>query len=228
MSRRSSRRLSPARAQELQVAAAVAREAILHLLADHALALVRHAAGDVGEQRMLDIYLRLLGVTGATADAVTNRVLASLGHSRPKAQQEAGTDGGGDDVAPDSTSMLRTLHRRLRGRVNDELRYTVELQTGAAQAAILELHVRHARGFVRLLDGSHSISAACDVYIEMLHVPPHLAGVLYTLVVDRIAAEDGIAWRKSPGIDPGLPPAARRPELSGAAPARPHRARRPA
>lgn len=228
MSRRSSRRLSPSKVQELQVAAAVAREAILHMLADHALALVRHAAGDVSEQRMLDIYLRLLGITGPTADAVANRVLASLGHSRPKAQQEVGTDGDVDDVAPDSRSMLRTLHRRLRGRVNEELRYTVELQTGAAQAAILDLHIRHARGFVRLLDGSHPIAAACDVYIETLHVPPHLAGVLYILVVDRIAADVGIAWRQSTVVEPGMPAAPRRPELTAPTVPRSHRSRRPA
>lgn len=228
MSRRSSRRLSPAKAQELQVATAVAREAILHMLADHALALVRHAASDVSEQRMLDIYLRLLGITGHTADAVANRVLASLGHSRPTAQPEVDSEGDGDDVAPDSKSMLRTLHRRLRGRVNDELRHTVELQTGAAQAALLDLHVRHARGFVRLLEDSHSIAAACDTYIEALHVPPPLAGVLYILVVDSIAADEGIAWRKSTAIEPGVPPAARRPELSKPATSRPHRTRRPA
>lgn len=228
MSRRSSRRLSPSKAQELQVAAAVAREAILHMLADHALALVRHAAGDVSEQRMLDIYLRLLGLTGHTADAVANRVLASLGHSRPTAQREVDTEGDAKDVAPDSRSMLRTLHRRLRGRVNDELRHIVELQTGAAQAALLDLHVRHARGFVRLLEGSHSIGDACDDYIEALHVPPRFAGVLYILVVDRIAADDGIAWRRSTLVEPGVPAAARRPELNKPAASRQHRARRPA
>jgi hypothetical protein len=197
MSRRiTPRRLTAARSQELQVAAAVAREAVVQLHADHALDLIRCASGRVAELRMLDIYSRLLELSGPAEEVVANRVLAALGRTRA-ASAAAGTfrEAEGDDVAADDHSLLRTLRRRLRGRVHDVLRRTVELRVGVVNAALLELHVTHACGFVALLDGSRGIVEACRRYRELVPMPSSLAGVLYLLVLDRLAAGEGsAAW----------------------------------
>jgi hypothetical protein len=207
----SSRRKSAASSRrELQVAAAVAREAVLELHAEGALSLIRHAEGRVSELRMLEIYVRILELPGPVAEAMANRVLAVLGRSQSvgighgmtgvNARQE-GEPGRRTPVADadvvEDRSVFRTLRRRLRGRVHDELRRTVELQTGVARVALLDTHARHAHGFARLLAETHDIAAACGVYTEMVDVPRPLAAVLYIMVLDRIAAEEAPAWPAS-------------------------------
>ncbi|HSJ24806.1 MAG TPA: hypothetical protein VK929_09075 [Longimicrobiales bacterium] len=210
MSRRSTRSRSRVPDQKLQMAAAIAREAVLQLHVEHALAMVRHAAGRVGEVRMLEIYMRLLELSGIVAESVGNRVLASLGHAQagggtarivssltPSAPaDEAGADdvASGDDgasaadVAP-PTSLFSLLRRRLRGRVHADLRRDVEVQVGVAKTALLHTHVAHAHRFVRLLEDSHSVADACAYYTDLVEVPPSHAAVLYMLVLDRIGAE---------------------------------------
>jgi hypothetical protein len=233
MSRRTtSRKLSAATARELQVAAAVAREAVQQLHVEHALELIRCADGQVSDLRMLDIYLRLLDLTGPGGDAVANRVLASLGRTRAPALGRAGAfrdEGEPEDVVADDRSLLRLLRRRLRGRVHHELRRTVELRTGVVHAALLDLHSGHALGFVGLLADTHTIGQACSVYTSMVQLPPTLAAMLYVMVLDRIAAnESPAAWRAAPGAaaqggtgSQGVP----QPRLSGRAAHRTNRAR---
>jgi hypothetical protein len=219
MSRRiTARKLAAGKGRKLQVAAAVAREAVVQLHVAHALDLIRHAAGRVPDLRMLGIYIRLLDLSGPGEEVVTNRVLASLDGARPVAdprsvvfrdmQAEHAADTADADVVDADRSLLRTLRRRLRGRVHDELRRTVELRTGVAKVALLDTHVTHACGFVRLLAESHTIADACAVYAEMVSVPPSLAGVLYIMVLDRIAADEApAAWPAAPkdAREPGLP-----------------------
>jgi hypothetical protein len=182
--------------REVQLAAAVAREAVLQLHADHALALIRHASGRVPELRMLEIYMRLLELSGPAAEAVANRVLATLGHVRNRTRL-LDSDSSGDDAADDAT-LFRMLRRRLRGRVHDALRREVELSAGVAKTALLRTHVAHARGFVRLLAGSHGVAEACACYTDHVEMPKPLASVLCMLVLDRIAAEERQPARPAP------------------------------
>lgn len=228
-SRKTSGKLSATRRRELQVAGAVAREAIISLHVERALELIQHAAGRVPALRMLDIYLRLLGLTGATAEVVTNRVLAAIGRKGVTENAEAALlsdahdEGGGEE-----RSLLRTLKGRLRGRVHDALRRTVELHTGATQAALLDLHVKHARAFVGMVADSHAIEAACQLYAELVHVPATLAPVLYILVLDELAAEE-LPRTWAPAAQPPAISPDRVPELgTHARSQQPHRTRRPA
>jgi hypothetical protein len=200
MGRRStSRKLSAAKSQELQVAAAVAREAVVQLHADHALELIRCAAGRVTELRMLQIYIRLLELAGPAEEVVANRVLAALGRTHTDAEEAGVTVDPVDteytgDVASEG-SLLRTLRRRLRGRVHDALRRTVELRVGVVNAMLLQTHVAHARGIAALLADTHGVAEACRRYTELVQMPSALAGVLYVMVLDRIAAEEaGSGW----------------------------------
>jgi hypothetical protein len=198
---RVSGRTTAARHRQVHMAAAVAREAVMQLHVEHALALIHLAAGRVPELRILEIYLRLLDLSGVAAEAVANRVLAALGGAHPEHAVRAlsglddgrSTDTAGDDVAADDRSLMRTLRRRLRGRVHDELRTAIELQVGVVKTALLATHVSHAHGFVRMLADTHDTAGACAAYTANVHVPPALAGVLYMLVLDRIAAENPAA-----------------------------------
>jgi hypothetical protein len=169
----------------LEVAAAVAREAVIELHVERALDLIRLAERSVGALRMLDIYIRLLTLSGTTREVVANRALAALGAEAGEATPSlASAD---DDVEP---SMWRLLRRRLRGRVHDDLRYAVELHTGVTHAALLELHVEHARRFVEQVGDRQRLNDACLLYIHMVSAPLSLRPILYPLVLARISAGD--------------------------------------
>jgi hypothetical protein len=202
MSRRStSRKAAPILRQELEVEAALAREAVIRLHVEHALELIRQAEGRVSAMRMLDIYNRVLELSGTVEEIVANRVLAALGDQRRSvgARPRLGA-AQPDELLSDGDSLLRTLRRRLRGRVHIELRRAVELRVGMVHTALLDLHVTRARGFVRLLADAHDMRDACAIYIRMVQIPAPMAAMLYVLVLGRIAAEEGApasAWPAS-------------------------------
>ncbi|MEX2609180.1 MAG: hypothetical protein WEA24_04480 [Gemmatimonadota bacterium] len=186
----SSGKLPAAVLRDLQVAAAVAREAVAQLHVERALELIRHAEGRVPDLRMLDIYMRLLDVSGPAGEILATRVLASLERPPGAATARAAAPPAADEEVQDDRSLLRLLRRQLRGRVHDDLRRAVVLHTGVVQTALLETHVRHANGFVKLVAERRTIHEACILYTEMVPVPPTLAAVLYMLVLDQIAAEE--------------------------------------
>jgi hypothetical protein len=176
--------------RELEVAAAIAREAVSQLHVDRAIELIRLGDGRVATLRMLEIYIRLHTLTGATGQVVANRVMATLGRHGVRGVNAIGFEASAQEPGTDETSLFHVLRNRLRGRVHDDIRRIVELHTGAAQAALLDLHVAHAREFVTMLSATHSIEAACTIYREFVEVPTSLTGVLYMLVLDRIAVDE--------------------------------------
>jgi hypothetical protein len=216
----------------IDVAAAVAREAVVQFHVDHARQLMRLAEGRVAPLRVLEIYVRLLEIAGATREMVVTRTLATLGQdasagrtSLPLAAVEA--------EEPVHSSTWRLLRRRLRGRVHDDLRRAMELHRGAVEKALLELHVTHAHGFVELHGDDGRIDEACNVYVEMVGVPPRLEAVLYPFVLARFAADE-LPRRlvlSPPAAQPSLQPAALPAALPAAQPAQPaqhtQRSRRP-
>jgi hypothetical protein len=166
----------------LVMAAAVAREAVIDLHVERALDLIRLGDGSVSALRMLDIYIRLLSLSGITREVVANRALAALGAEAGQTPLLYSSD---DDVEP---SVWRLLRRRLRGRVHYELRYAVELHTGITHAALLELHVEHARRFIEQVGDRQHLSDACLLYTSLVNVPLSLRPILYPLVLARISA----------------------------------------
>jgi hypothetical protein len=185
-----SRKLPPAKRRELQVAAAVAREAVLELHLNRALRLIELADQRVSAVRILSIYLRLQGLVGATAEVLANRVLAALGQRGRKGLTPSLFVEGEDESEHNERSFWRVVRDRLRGRVHDDLRRWVELHTGATQVAILDVHVRHALGFVRELAATHTIENACAVYCDLAEVPVNLGSPLYMFVLDRLATDE--------------------------------------
>ena len=188
--RKAARKLPPAKRRELQVAAAVARESILELHLNRSLRLIELADQRVSAVRILNIYLRLQGLTGAGAEMVANRVLAALGQRGRKGLTPSLFVEGEDETEAHERSFWHVVRDRLRGRVHDDLRRWVELHTGATQVALLDAHVRHAMGFVKELSETHTIEDACATYSELAEVPLNLTGPLYMFVLDRLASEE--------------------------------------
>ena len=183
----SARDVSPVQRRELEVAAAVARDATAQLHATRALHMIDLAQGQVSAVRMLGIYLRLLGLQQADAATVSNRALASLGRRETNGAQPSLYVEGEAEWKEEGFSFVTVVRDRLRGRVNHGLRRQVELHAGATQIALLELHVRHALEVVSKLQDSLSISHACSLYADMTSVPEPLRQMLYMTVLSKLA-----------------------------------------
>lgn len=188
-SRRPTRKLTPTRRRQLEVAAAIAREAVKQHHVTSALRLIELGADRAQPTRMLDIYLRLHGLMGAHAEQLAYSVLAALG-TRSADSKAAALLVGREDVEVEPTSMFQELRRRLRGRTHHELRRWVELATGAAQARLLDIHVAHATRFADELAASHSVAQACALYADMAGVPGNLRDLLQILLLDRLATRE--------------------------------------
>jgi hypothetical protein len=189
-SRRAPRKLTLAKYRELEVAAAVAQEEIMQFHVASALRLIELAAGRVSAVRVVAIYTRLHGISGAMARLVSTSVLAALGHRAARGTAASLVVEGEESVAHDPFAFLRLLRIRLRGRVLHELRRTVELAFGTAQVGLLDLHVQHAVRFARELAETHDTAEAIDLYSSMTGVTQPTRDVLYTHVLDRVAAEE--------------------------------------
>jgi hypothetical protein len=188
--RKPSRKLTVALRRELEVQAALAREAVTQFHVNSALSMIELAASRVSAVRMLDIYLRMHGLAGAEAELLSYSVLAALGHRASKGTAASLFVEGEEIAPPDRTSVLNVLTNRLRGRVHHDLRRWVELATGATQAGLLDIHARHAIRFARELTDSHSILQAAELYSDMAGVPASLRDTLYIFLLDRLAAEE--------------------------------------
>ena len=188
--RKPSRKMTVAKRRELEVQAALAREAVTQFHVNSAISMIELAAGRVSAVRMLDIYLRMHGITGPEAELLSYSVLAALGHRASKGSAASLFVEGEEPAQPENATLLKVITRRLRGRVHHDLRRWVELATGAAQAGLLDIHVRHAAKFARELTESHTILQTVELYSEMAGVAPTLRDALYIFLLDRLAAEE--------------------------------------
>jgi hypothetical protein len=185
MSSRKKARITAEKRRELQVLAAVAREALLQTHVTRAIKLIELAGNRVSVMRMLGIYTRVHVLSEADTEVFSNRLLAVLGRKGegPVVYVEG-------EPVHESGSFVRVVRDRLRGRQLHDLRRWVELHAGATQAALIDLHVRHALRFISELNESHSISEALDVYSELVDVPDNMRDALYIFALDRLAAEE--------------------------------------
>jgi hypothetical protein len=191
MPRKASRKLSAAKRRELEVASAVAREAVLQLHVARAVKMIDLAGDRVSALRMVNIYLRLQGLNGPEGAIVANRVLALLGQRGHKGPATTlFIEGEADQREEEPRSVFRIVRDRLRGRVHHELRRHVELHSGATQVALLDIHVRHALRFVKELADTHSINDAVELYSELTGVAAAVEDALYVFVLDRLAADE--------------------------------------
>lgn len=181
-------RVSAEKRRELQVAAAVAREALLHTHSKLAIELIALAGNRVSVMRMLDIYVRVNGLPHSDAEVVTTRVLAVLGEDTRDGERPVVYLEGEESVA-ESLPLVGIVRARLKGRALDDLRRWVELHTGRSQVALFNVHIVHALRFIEMLDETHGIAAALRVYTEFVAVPRAMNDMLQYFVLDRLATD---------------------------------------
>jgi hypothetical protein len=191
--RYSVRKLGTALSRELDVAIAVAREEVLEMHTAQLLELVELSSGRVTAERISDIYLRLHQIQEAESVVIRNRSLAVLGirsrsiRTEPLPVLELPPAENGAD-AP--RGPFRFLRERFRGRVHNELRRWVELHTGRAELALLEVHVRNSLRVVKLLSEHGPMHDAIQYYRERAGVRDQVGEVIYWTVLSRLAETD--------------------------------------
>jgi hypothetical protein len=191
--RYSVRKLGPTISRELDVAIAVAREEVLETHTAQLLELVELSSGRVLAERISDIYLRLHMIQEAEAVVIRNRSLAVLGvrsRSVPTAPVAITELPPAEDGADAPRGPFKFLRERFRGRVHNELRRWVELHTGRAELALLEVHVRNAIRVVKLLSEHGPIHDAVQYYRERAGVRDAVGEVIYWTVLSRLCETD--------------------------------------
>lgn len=172
--------------RRLDLAAAVSRKRLTDVHFQHALQLVEHTDGELEPRRALDIYARLHKLSATEAAGIEQEVFVSLG--RRLLPRQVDSDQREEQVRwedPDST--LRQIRRRLRGRVNLELRRWIEFHTGRTETALFWTHVENADEFVDLLDDHRGIADAVNLYSERVALSPSWTELIYFMILDQRA-----------------------------------------
>jgi hypothetical protein len=176
----------------MQIAIAVAAEAVMDEHVRAATELVRHGSDRAPVERLLAVYARLHRVADTTMYSVVERTLAGLGEDPDQSVGAAGLD------AP--RSLVRRTRLRLRGRVNPDLREWVEGHTARVELRIQDTLVRLARSFVSIGEGSLTPRQALDLYAEMLELDPVTATMVRLRVLDALYPEPAVAGPERPEV----------------------------
>ncbi|HEX6925545.1 MAG TPA: hypothetical protein VF167_08945 [Longimicrobiaceae bacterium] len=187
--------------RQLDLTTAVARKRLMEVHFQQAMELLEHVEGEMEPRRALDIYARLHKLTSMEAANLSQEVFVALGRRLLPRPIEVTEDADSKREVrwedPDST--LRHIRRRLRGRVNLELRKWVEFHTGRTETAIFWAHVENAHEFADLLEHHRSIADAVALYAEQVGLSPSWKELVYFMVLDQ---------RSSPSRPAGLSPTA--------------------
>lgn len=188
--------------RQVDLTTAVCQERLLATHVRHVLALVDLVSDRLPFDDALDIYVRILRLTPEQARNVGSRALAELGRrdgmsaARVKAQQAA------MDAEPEheeevpveegqarSDALFSRMRRRVRGRVQEELRLRINLSAARTEDALLETHVENSLIFVKALGDELSEPDAVEMYLDTMMIPEGVADVIYNRALSMIAAE---------------------------------------
>jgi len=210
--------------RQIDLTTAVCQERLLSTHVRHVLAVVDLVSDDLPFDDALDIYVRILGLTPEQARNVGSRALASLGQrgglprvedldfDQPPPQEEKPSKEVGRPEA-----MFSRLRRRIRGRVQDELRMRINLAAARAEDQLLKTHVSNSLLFVKAANEEISDPEAIELYLETMAIPEGVADVIYNRAL-RTIADDVLPPLPTPKADSareGVPSAAASDSASG-------------
>jgi hypothetical protein len=189
--------------RHIDLATAVAQEKLLATHVRHVLALVSLVQGEVPFDNALDIYSRILRLNPEQARNVGSRAFAELGR-----RGEVADDGGAPALLEDDPSdredarrgadegggrfdmVFSRVRRRIRGRVQDDLRQRINLAAARAEDDLFEKHVSNALEFARALSAEVPLHEAVDLYLEIMSVPDGVSDVVFNRALSRVAAAE--------------------------------------
>ncbi len=194
-----SRNTSRALQRQIDLTTAVCQERILATHVKHVLALVDLVSDGLPFDSALDIYVRILHLNPEQARNVGSRALAALGTrgglpaaedlqfdrtNEPLPREEEGVDQSGRFDA-----VFSRVRRRIRGRVQEDLRQRINLATARAEDAIFETHVANALIFARALADEVALPEAVELYLETLMIPEGVSDVVFNRALRTVADE---------------------------------------
>jgi len=199
------RNTSRAMQRQIDLATAMAQEKLLDTHVRHVLALVDLVQPQLPFDAALDIYARILQLNPEQARNVGSRAFAELGRRHgalpgddvglledddadheDAARAAAGSSDGGGRFE----QVFSRVRRRIRGRVNDDLRHRINLAAARAEDDLFERHVANALEFARALAAEVPLHEAVDVYLETLSVPEGVSDVVFNRALRRVADQE--------------------------------------
>lgn len=205
--------------RQIDLATAVAQEKLLATHVRHVLALVSLVQGEVPFDNALDIYSRILRLNPEQARNVGSRAFAELGRrdggvgegehapalleDDPADREDArrGPDEGGGRF----DMVFSRVRRRIRGRVETDLRQRINLAAARAEDDLFEKHVANALEFARTLSSEVPLHEAVDLYLEIMSVPDGVSDVIFNRALSRVAAAELPPLGDEPAtVDPRL------------------------
>ena len=185
--------------RQVDLTTAVCQERLLATHVRHVLALVDLVSDRMPFDDALDIYVRILRLTPEQARNIGSRALAELGRRgedtevlAARVPQEAEPEEEvrvTEEGAARSDALLSRLRRRVRGRVQDELRERINLAAARTEDGILETHVHNSLSFARALATELSASESIELYLETMMLPEGVADVVYNRALSIIAEQ---------------------------------------
>lgn len=187
--------------RQIDLATAVAQEKLLAVHVRHVLALVHLVEGELPFDSALDIYARILRLNPEQARNVGSRAFAELGR-RGGITLDPLRDAALEDDAADREDARRAeeddgngrfeqvfsrVRRRIRGRVQGDLRHRVNLAAARAEDSLFEQHVANALEFARALAAEVPLHEAVDLYLEVLAVPEGVSDVVFNRALRSVA-----------------------------------------
>lgn len=195
MSSRLSFKIDRRTREELQIAAAMAREQILEIHVRQLLELIQITEPKLSTKRATETYIQLHSVDQDAARQIAGKTLAALGKKRETEStiriETADTETVAKSGPDTQRSLFAQIRLRLSGGIYHELRERIELHTGRTQIALLNTHVENALRFVQILTPEQSIATAAELYHELVNVRRSLAEVVYFMVLDRLSGTGG-------------------------------------
>lgn len=189
--------------RQVDLTTAVAQERLLATHVRHVLAMVDLVADKLPFDDALDIYVRILRLSAEQARNIGSRALAELGRRErsggPPVQAGASTalaerieredESTSTESQGRSDALFSRLRKRVQGRVQEDLRYRINLAAARTEDDLLLTHVENAMLFVKALDGELNEADAIELYLETLMLPEGAADVIYHRALRQIADE---------------------------------------
>jgi hypothetical protein len=194
---------SSSRAMQRQVdlATAVCQERLLATHVRHVIAFVDLVSDRLAFDDALDIYVRVLRLTPEQARNVGSRALAELGRRDGTVQRARRAGAAVEVIEPEdepaepeprveggrADALFGRLRRRVRGRVQDELRERINLSAARTEDELLETHVQNALIFVRTLGDETAAPDATELYLDTMMLPEGMGDVIYNRALRTLA-----------------------------------------
>jgi hypothetical protein len=223
------RKTSRALQRQIDLSTAVCQERLLATHVRHVLALVDLVSDAIPFDSAVDIYARILRLTPEQARNVGSRALASLGrrNGMPEAAalqsppededvdvEERATVAAAEEAAHPQEdgaaeggrfgAVFSRVRRRIRGRVQEDLRDRINLAAARAEDALFETHVENALIFGKALADEVPLHEAVDLYLEVMTVPDGVSDVVFNRALRSVADDvlpplDGTRGARSGG-----------------------------